>query len=662
MAIDPDAVEEIRARTVLSALVGRTVALKRAGREFVGLSPFNKEKTPSFYVNDEKRFFHCFSSGKSGDAFTWLMETEGLSFREAAERLAADAGVESPIRQDPQAAARAQERKELGHWLEEANTFFQAELRRSRGAQARAYLDQRGVTATDWERFEIGFAPDGWSTLKDHLIGKGARVDELVRAGLLAVSDRGKDPFGYFRNRIMFAIRDSGRRLVGFGGRALSPEERAKYLNSPERDIFQKGRLLYRFAEARASLARAPGAGGQAEARPRGLIVVEGYMDAIALARVGIGHAVAPLGTALTEDQLKLLWTAGPEPVMCFDGDAAGVRAAHRAMDRALPMLAARQSLRFAFIPDGRDPDDVVREEGPAAMEAVLASARPFIDVLWEREEAAAPLETPEQRADLKGRLFAAAARIEDEAVSSQYRQMLLERYDERFGWKAKKGRGKYNARSGGRRPYRPGERYVDPDAPPHSDTVAAARASRLARVRDARRLLRAVMVRPELLDAVAETLAQLELDDPDHQAVRDALLDAAENVTPIDKLPLDVHFANHGLDAVVRPILDNRGGAVAPICSDDDDDAAAVRAWERAAAAYAVLVTAQQEARLRQDAIRARQDAEDTDGLRSATGHRPHGGANPSDASAANGARAIEEAVSKITARANAALSRKRR
>ena len=298
MKFDDRFIDELKSRLRLSDVIGRTVVLKRQGREYRGLSPFTKERTPSFYVNDEKGFFHDFSSGKHGDLIGFLQETERLSFREAVERLAAEAGVPLPA-PDPRSQALEKRRLGLQDWLEEAAKWFEAQLRRPQGEGARAYLDKRGLSPDDWERFRLGLAPTGRTGLKDHLIAKGAAPDDLVEAGLLVAPEDGGASFDRFRDRVIFPITDTRGRVVSFGGRALSADARAKYLNGPESPLFHKGQTLYGLPEARKLLHLAD-SGGSDGTGAAGLVVVEGYMDAIACQRAGV-PAVAPLGTALTE-------------------------------------------------------------------------------------------------------------------------------------------------------------------------------------------------------------------------------------------------------------------------------------------------------------------------------------------------------------------------
>ncbi|MBW8815678.1 MAG: DNA primase [Caulobacterales bacterium] len=414
--------EEIKSRLRPSDVIGRTVKLRRQGREFVGLSPFNKEKTPSFYVNDDKGQFFDFSSGKNGDLITFLQETERLSFAEAVERLAAEAGLALPAL-DPRGAEQEKTRQGLAEWLETAAQWFEAELRRPVGREARAYLEKRGLPEAEWARFRIGFSPSGRTALKDYLVTKGARPAELVDAGLLVAPEDGGQPYDRFRDRIIFPILDARGRVVSFGGRAMDPQARAKYLNGPETVVFHKGHQLYGLSEARKILAAAA-AGDEPP-----LVVVEGYMDVIACHRAGV-PAVAAMGTALGEEQMEVLWRHHPEPTLCFDGDRAGRQAAARAMDRALPLLRAGRSFRFAIVEGGKDPDDVLREQGAAALKAQLSKTTPFAEALFIREKDSEALDTPERKTALKVRLRKLAATIADPDLAAAYKEDLLARFE----------------------------------------------------------------------------------------------------------------------------------------------------------------------------------------------------------------------------------------
>ena len=369
MRFNDQFIEELKSRLRPSDVIGRTVKLKRQGREYVGLSPFSKEKSPSFFVNDDKGFFHDFSSGKHGDIISFLQETERLSFVEAIERLAGEAGMALP-EPDAQSAQQEKVRSSLTDWMDLAARWFEAELRRPPGADARAYLERRGLPASEWERFHIGLAPANRTGLKDYLIAKGARPGELVEAGLLIAPEDGGAPYDRFRDRIIFPITDARGRIVSFGGRALDPNAKAKYLNGPDTVLFDKSRTLYGLFEARKILHSKPAA-EQGE-----LVVVEGYMDVIACHRAGIA-AAAPMGTALTEGQMELLWRLHNEPTLCFDGDAAGRRAAGRTIDRALPVLKPGRSFKFAVITGGKDPDEVLREKGAGALKDQLSQTTP---------------------------------------------------------------------------------------------------------------------------------------------------------------------------------------------------------------------------------------------------------------------------------------------
>ena len=415
--------DEIKSRLRPSDVIGKTVKLRRQGREYVGLSPFTKEKTPSFYVNDDKGQFFDFSSGKTGDIISFLQESERLTFVEAVERLAAEAGVALPA-VDPRAAEQEKVRQGLSEWLELAAQWFEAELRRPAGREARAYLEKRGLPEKDWARFRLGFSPAGRTALKDYLVAKGARPGELVETGLLIAPEEGGAPYDRFRDRIIFPIADARGRVVSFGGRAMDPQARAKYLNGPETSIFHKGHHLYGLAEARKIIAAAPAD----EHLP--LVVVEGYMDVIACQRGGI-PSVAAMGTALGEEQMEMLWRHHPEPTLSFDGDRAGRQAADRTMDRALPLLKPGKSFQFAIVEGGKDPDEVLREQGPAALKAQLARTTPFAEALFIRERDAEPYDTPERKTALKTRLRKLAATIADSDLAQAYKEDLLGRFEQ---------------------------------------------------------------------------------------------------------------------------------------------------------------------------------------------------------------------------------------
>ncbi|HEV3241642.1 MAG TPA: DNA primase [Methyloceanibacter sp.] len=408
--------DEIRARLPVSAVVSRRVPLKRRGRELVGLSPFNQEKTPSFTVSDQKGFYHCFSSGKHGDIFGFVMETEGLSFPEAVEKLAGDAGLPLP-KPDPLFERAAKERLGLFDALEAASVFFEEQLGTRDGREALAYAERRGLTSATIKDFRIGFAPNAKDALKAALIKRGFSETQLLDPGLLVKPDDGRSTYDRFRNRLTIPIVNVRGRIIAFGARALDAATEPKYLNSPETKLFDKGSTVFNFARAR----------GPAFDKGE-LIVVEGYMDVIALHQAGFQHVVATLGTAFTERQMDQLWQLAPEPIICFDGDRAGEAAAARAIDRMLPVLREGHSYRFAFLPQGSDPDDFVRNEGAGALSRCLAEARPLIDILWQRECAGHNLDTPERRAALEERLEQLLATIANTRVRDHYRRDIKSR------------------------------------------------------------------------------------------------------------------------------------------------------------------------------------------------------------------------------------------
>lgn len=413
----PDAfLDQVKASFRLSDYIGHTLQLKRQGGEYVGLSPFTKEKTPSFFVNDQKAFWCDFSSGKTGDIIDWLTGTEGLTFVEAVERLADEAGIPLPER-DQRSTETDQRRQQLENVLGASQDYFMTSLRTSN--QAIAYLANRGLAVPDCERFGIGFAPDIRTGLIDHLRARGLDSNTALAAGVAVLPEGQSRPYDRYRGRITFPISDVAGRPVSFGARALDPTAKAKYLNGPDTELFDKGRNLYGLDISRKLLAAGAGL----------LLVVEGYMDAVACLRAGI-PACAPMGTSLTENQLDLLWRFHPEPTLCFDGDAAGRRAAARAMDLAVPKIGGGKSLRFSVMTGGKDPDEVLRRSGPEVLRAQLLKATPLAEAIFERERTAGPLDTPEQRAALRERLNAIVRLIRDKPLANEYRDAFRVRLE----------------------------------------------------------------------------------------------------------------------------------------------------------------------------------------------------------------------------------------
>src|ERR1700732_1802208 len=439
MRFTPQFLEELRARLPVSEVVGKRVKLKKAGREYKGLSPFQQEKTPSFTVNDQKQFYHDFSTGKHGNIFDFLMETEGVTFPEAVERLASMAGLPLPAA-TPDAARHEARRKTLHDVMELAAKFFCDTLASRNGAKARGYLADRGILPNTQLQFRLGYASPDRFALKEHLGNQGIPVQDMVETGLLIGGDDIPVPYDRFRDRVMFPITDARGRVIAFGGRALEKDVPAKYLNSPETPLFHKGDNLYNLSTARTAAHN-----GSA------LIVVEGYVDVIAMVTSGFAGTVAPLGTALTENQLMLLWKMADEPILCFDGDRAGQKAAWRAADMALPHLKPGKSLRFALLPEGQDPDDLARSGGRGAVEEVISAARGLADVIWSREIEGGTFATPERRAALEARIGELSNGIRDEVVRRHYRQNFSERLLRTFAPEtARGGYGKGGYRGGG--------------------------------------------------------------------------------------------------------------------------------------------------------------------------------------------------------------------
>src|SRR6476620_6707326 len=548
MRFTPQFLEELRARLPASEVVGRRVKLKKAGREFKGLSPFQQEKTPSFFVNDEKQAWFDFSSGLNGNIFDFVMKTEGVSFPEAVERLASMAGMALP-EATPDAARHEQRRKTLHDVMELAAKFFADTLASRNGAKARGYLGDRGISPATQLPFRIGYAPSDRFALKEHLGAQNIPVEDMVEAGLLYSGDDIPVPYDRFRDRVMFPITDLRGRVIAFGGRALEKDVSAKYLNSPETPLFHKGDNLYNLAPAR--LATHNGSP---------LVVVEGYIDVIAMVGAGFPASVAPLGTALTESQLALLWKMADEPILCFDGDKAGHKAAWRAADMALPHLKPGKSLRFALLPEGQDPDDLARSGGRGAIEEVISAARGLADVIWSREIEGGTFATPERRAALEARIRELCNGIGDEVVRRYYRQDLSERLQRTFAPEVARGgyaRGNYRAAAGnfggesGRRfaprgvftpgaagRFEPGGRRGLPGTPtinrgpyqaasPQLATSPIMRGQRSAISRREALILQSLINHPWLLHDHLEEVAALELAHPEANKLRAGIIAA---------------------------------------------------------------------------------------------------------------------------------------
>jgi DNA primase len=514
VTLSPQWLDELRARTVLSAVISPSVKLIRAGREWKACCPFHNEKTPSFTVNDEKGFFHCFSCQAHGDAIRFLTDHRGMQFMDAVKELAAKAGMEVPAR-DPQAKERADRAASLAEVMAEVAKWYAEQLNGLGGSEARDYLKRRGIEPDTIQRFGLGFAPDSRTGLKRALEKLGE--DKLVETGMLIKPEQGGDTYDRFRGRLMFPIRDARGRVIGFGGRILGQGE-PKYLNSPDTPLFDKGRTLYNLDHA-----------SPASRASKRLIVVEGYMDAIALDRAGICEVVAPNGTAVTETQLELMWRLDPSPILCFDGDSAGRKAAIRAAARALPLIRPDRTLRFVELPAGVDPDDVIRNGGSEAFEELLAKPEALDARLWRHELEAQPLTTPEAWAGLKQRLLDHASAIGHADLSRIYREDWLNRFYEQ---RRPAGANSFPA------PQRRGSfkngRFTPPQPPvgSHARAIAAAGIDGPT----ARALIVGFANYPEELAAHCEQLAAIDIADKSTAKIRDELVNAAFSGTTLDR------------------------------------------------------------------------------------------------------------------------------
>ncbi len=532
MRFPPQILDEIRARLPVSQIVGRKVALKKKGRDFWGLSPFKSEKTPSFSVNDIKGFYHCFATQEHGDIFTFLIKTEGVSFPEAVERLAAEAGVSLP-KQHPVSPERESEHERLLSIMAKSAEFFIRQLGTAQGQAVRDYLAGRQIHNETIAVFGLGYAADSYHALKDFLSDAGFSESEMIRSGMIIGGQDIRRSYDRFRHRVVFPIHDLKGRIIAFGGRALRPDDPAKYLNSPETPLFHKGRLLYNAHRAR-----------EPAFRTGEVIAVEGYMDAIALAQAGHAQTVAPLGTALTAEQLQMLWRMASEPVMCFDGDAAGRKAAYRALDTALPFLKPGYSLRFAFLPDGLDPDDLIRQQGASAIRSVIDQAQTLADVLWQREWDAGDWSTPERRAALEANLRALVGQIEDPDVKSHYNRMLLR--DKLYNaWRSRLRDSKKFTQQ---------RQHIAP-RPEHasrlqSDPLIMGEGHNFNREAS---LIRALINHPWLLIDFAETVADLNFSFDALQRLQDALLNLLNEELALDTISIRQHLQIVGLQKDVE-------------------------------------------------------------------------------------------------------------
>ena len=537
MSLPPGFLDDLRARLSLGDVVGRKVMWdsrksNQAKGDLWAPCPFHQEKTASFHVDDRKGYYYCFGCHAKGDAISFVRETENVGFMEAVEILAGEVGMEMPAR-DHKAQEKADARTRLTEVMEQAVQFFRLQLASGAGAAARDYLAGRGLASEALARWGIGFAPASWEGLRNALTAKGATVEDLLACGLVKPSDKGRAPYDTFRNRIMFPIRDPRGRAIAFGGRAMDPEDNAKYLNSPETVLFDKGRSLYNHGPAR-----------EAAGKGAPLVVGEGYMDVIALAEAGIPAAVAPLGTAITEEQLRLLWRIADEPILALDGDRAGLRAAMRVIDIALPLLEPGKSLRFCLLPEGQDPDDLIRAQGAAAMKALLDRAEPMVNLLWRREVEVGPLDSPERKAALDQRLRRAVSQIADQTVRRHYGDAIFAMRRALFAPPPVRRRGLGEAK--------PSWRSAAPAT--RASDLAGQAGKDTARLRE-QVVLASLLMHPTLIEGFGPDLESTEFTDQMHASLAHQLLLNADLTDPdavrtriaaeIGEAPLEKLFAS---------------------------------------------------------------------------------------------------------------------
>jgi DNA primase len=547
--LDKRFIDELRGRIVLSDIIGRRVKLTRAGREFKACCPFHGEKTPSFYVNDAKGFFHCFGCGAHGDVVSFRMRHDNISFMEAVESLAAEAGLEVP-KADPQSAEKFDEMQRLQQIMERVAKWFEAQLMHPQNGFALRYLKERGLSDETIAQFRLGYAPNNWDALREALLAEGIKAADLITLGVLKQSsreDKADKPYSFFRGRVMFPVTDARGRIIAFGGRHLDAafvgqtltEKPPKYINSAESPLFNKSAVLYGLARARALVG---------PAAP--LILVEGYMDVIAIAQAGFTTAVAPLGTALTEEHMMLAWKISPPeaaPLLCFDGDSAGQNAAYRAIERLLPHFSAQRSVRVVFMPKGEDPDSLVRSKGPEALKTLFAQALGVFDTLWQKELSQSQ-SSPEGKAALQSRLDATIKLIGDPLLQNNYRQALRDRLFQlnRSQNTYPKTQGKYGAKYGA----------------PKGPTPTLQRPNELGvELRRWQVLLAAAINHPFLLEQNLEELGMMTIPEPKLEKLREALVTLMHQDHADEPLTSDYikqSLSKRGLSDIVSHLLDD--------------------------------------------------------------------------------------------------------
>lgn len=546
MSISPRFMEELRGRLLLSDIIGRKVRLTRAGREFKGCCPFHNEKTPSFTVNDDKQFYHCFGCGAHGDAIGFAMQHDNLSFVEAIEALAMEAGMEVP-KSSPQDIQKAKEEKSLYSLLEDATRWMEEQLRDPSNKEAYRYVLDRGMSEEDLNNFRVGYAPADRDALRKHLTAQGYNDSQMIEAGVLRAGKGPQAPYAFFRERIMFPVPDRRGRVVAFGGRILPDHLRppdqgdyvpAKYMNSSDTPLFHKGGMLYGEPRAR-----------QAAIDEQPLIVVEGYVDVMACVKAGYSGAMAPMGTALTEEQIMVLWRMIPDqrkdPILCFDGDNAGRRAAARACERIMPMLKPDHSARFAFLPDGQDPDSLVRGQGKKALDAVLQSAIPLVEFIWMYNTMGQNFDTPEARAGLSKKLEDEVLRIPDRDVQHYYRQAFREKVNKAFGSSYQKN-SNYQSRA-----------FTTYNKKNETQAVTSMKRPMFSRQQLMEQILVAcILNHPDLFERIEEELGMMDIQDPRLNQLRQNIVSLLSNDEALTREKLLMSLTQIGFEGEIKGVL----------------------------------------------------------------------------------------------------------
>lgn len=567
MTITPRFMDELRTRLTLSDIIGRKVRLTRAGREFKGCCPFHNEKTPSFYVNDDKQFYHCFGCGAHGDVIGFTMQHDNQSFIEAVEALANEAGMEVP-KASPQEVQKAKKRKGLHALMEEATRWMEKQLRAPENAEAYRYMVERGNSEEQLNNFRVGYAPTDPQAIRKAMHALEYTDKDMIEAGVLRAGKQGKEPYAFFRDRIMFPVQDRRGRVVAFGGRILPdhlrPPDRgdytpAKYMNSSDTPLFHKGGMLYGEPRAR-----------QAAIDGQDILVVEGYVDVMACVKAGYDGAVAPLGTALTEEQIMVLWKMIPAqrktPILCFDGDNAGRRAAARAVERILPLLKADHSAKIAFLPDGQDPDSLINGAGKKAFETVISSAMSLVDFIWMYNTQGQDFDTPEARAGLTKTLEAQALQIPDRDVQHYYRQDFREKINKAFG---------RSYGGGAKQPYQNWKNKKNAQ----NQGIVSIKRPRFTGAQN--KLLAAFLNHPRLMDYYEEEIGLLDISHARLDVLRQAMIDVLLENPELEAADLHQSLAEKGFQSELRGLLSHELYALARFARPSAPLEEAVDGWK---------------------------------------------------------------------------------